>query len=400
MNYSEESLKRHRETRGKLAVVSKMPLNTIEDLSIAYTPGVAAVSLAIAADKKQSFELTNRGNTVAVVTDGSAVLGIGNVGPEAALPVMEGKAILFKGLADVDAYPICLATQDNDEIIRIVKALAPGLGGVNLEDIAAPRCFVIEDALQDIGIPVMHDDQHGTAIVTLAALRNALKVTGKKIETVRIVFSGAGAAGIATTRLLLEYGARNIILVDSKGIIHKGRSDLNGVKIAMLEVTNQQNLTGSLADAMRGADVFIGVSAAGALTKEMVRTMAKDAIVFAMANPVPEIMPAEAKAAGAAVVGTGRSDFPNQINNCLAFPGIFRGALDSGATRITTQMKLAAAIALADLVEHPTAERVIPWALDKAVVPAVAKAVMDVARGAGAAGGGWAVAFKAGAGRR
>ncbi|MSQ25948.1 MAG: NADP-dependent malic enzyme [Dehalococcoidia bacterium] len=400
MNYSEESLKRHRETRGKLAVVSKMPLNTIEDLSIAYTPGVAAVSLAIAADKKQSFELTNRGNTVAVVTDGSAVLGIGNVGPEAALPVMEGKAILFKGLADVDAYPICLATQDNDEIIRIVKALVPGLGGVNLEDIAAPRCFVIEDALQDIGIPVMHDDQHGTAIVTLAALRNALKVTGKKIETVRIVFSGAGAAGIATTRLLLEYGARNIILVDSKGIIHKGRSDLNGVKIAMLEVTNQQNLTGSLADAMRGADVFIGVSAAGALTKEMVRTMAKDAIVFAMANPVPEIMPAEAKAAGAAVVGTGRSDFPNQINNCLAFPGIFRGALDSGATRITTQMKLAAAIALADLVEHPTAERVIPWALDKAVVPAVAKAVMDVARGAGAAGGGRAVASKAGAGRR
>ena len=400
MNYSEESLKRHRETRGKLAVVSKMPLNTIEDLSIAYTPGVAAVSLAIAADKKESFELTNRGNTVAVVTDGSAVLGIGNVGPEAALPVMEGKAILFKGLADVDAYPICLATQDNDEIIRIVKALVPGLGGVNLEDIAAPRCFAIEEALQDIGIPVMHDDQHGTAIVTLAALRNALKVTGKKIETVRIVFSGAGAAGIATTRLLLEYGARNIVLVDTKGIIHKGRTDLNDVKIAMLKVTNPQNVTGSLADAVRGADVFIGVSAAGALTKDMVRSMAKDAIVFAMANPVPEIMPEDAKAAGAMVVGTGRSDFPNQINNCLAFPGVFRGALDSGATKITTQMKLAAAIALADLVEHPTAERVIPGALDKAVVPAVAKAVMDVARGAGAAGAGRAVASKAAAGLR
>ncbi len=376
MNYSEESIKRHRESRGKMGIYSKMPLETIDDLSIAYTPGVAAVSLAIAEDKAESFELTNRGNTVAVVSDGSAVLGIGNVGPEAAMAVMEGKAILFKGLADVDAIPICLSTQDDKQIIETVKVLAPSFGGINLEDISAPRCFDVEDALQDIGIPVFHDDQHGTAVVTLAALINSLRVTGKKIGDVRIVFSGAGAAGIATTKLLLEYGASNITLIDSKGIIHRGRSDLTPIKQAMLEITNPESQSGALADALRGADVFIGVSVAGALTEEMVRSMAPDPIIFAMANPVPEIMPDLAHKAGAAVVGTGRSDFANQINNCLAFPGIFRGALDIRAPRITTGMKLGAALALADLVA-PTPERVIPWALDRAVVPAVAQAVRD-----------------------
>ena len=376
MNYSEESIKRHRESRGKMGIYSKMPLETIDDLSIAYTPGVAAVSLAIAEDKAESFELTNRGNTVAVVSDGSAVLGIGNVGPEAGMAVMEGKAILFKGLADIDAIPICLSTQDNQRIIETVKALAPSFGGINLEDIAAPRCFDIEEALQDIGIPVFHDDQHGTAVVTLAALINALRVTGKKIDDVKIVFSGAGAAAIACTKLLLEHGARNITLIDSKGIIHRGRPDLTPIKQSMLETTNPDNQEGSLADALRGADVFIGVSVAGALAEEMVRSMARDAIIFAMANPVPEIMPDLARNAGAAVVGTGRSDFANQINNCLAFPGIFRGALDVRAPRITTDMKLGAALALADLVT-PTADCIIPWALDRAVVPAVAQAVRD-----------------------
>ena len=380
MNYSEESIKRHRAKRGKMAIVSKMPLETTEDLSIAYTPGVGAVSLAIAANKQEVFELTNRGNTVAVVSDGSAVLGIGNVGPEAALAVMEGKAILFKALADIDAFPICLATQNDKEIIDTVRFLAPTFGGINLEDIAAPRCFGIEAALQDIGIPVFHDDQHGTAVVTLAGLINALRVTARRIEDVKIVFSGSGAAGVATTKLLIQYGAKNVVLVDSKGIVHRGRTDLNSTKKEMLDATNPNNEAGSLADAMRGADVFIGVSVAGAVTKEMVSTMAKDAIVFGLANPVPEIMPAEARAAGAAVVGSGRSDFPNQINNCLAFPGIFRGALDVRAPRITTDMKLAAAFALANLVERPTPERIVPWALDRQVVPAVASAVRESAK--------------------
>ncbi len=380
MDYFKESIKKHRETRGKIATALKMPLESIDDLSIAYTPGVAAVSLAISADKAEVYELTNRGNTVGIVTDGSAILGIGNHGAEAALPVMEGKALLFKALAGVDAFPICLATQDDRAIIETVRYLAPGFGGINLEDIAAPRCFTIEEALQDIGIPVFHDDQHGTAIVVLGALINALNVVGRRIDDVKIVFSGAGAAGVATTKLLYEYGARNIILVDSKGVIHRGRADLTPIKTQMLEITNPQDERGGLANALRGADVFIGVSAAGAMTQDMVRSMAPGAIVFAMANPIPEIMPDLAKEAGAAVVGTGRSDFPNQINNCLAFPGVFRGALDVRAPRITNEMKLAAGRALAALVDRPTPERVIPWSLDRDVVPAVAGAVKEVFR--------------------
>ena len=377
MDYNAESIKRHREKRGKMGIYSKMPLETIDDLCIAYTPGVAAVSLAIAANKAESWELTNRANTVAVVSDGSAVLGIGNQGPEAAMAVMEGKAILFKNLADVDAIPICLATQDAGEIIKTVRYLAPSFGGVNLEDISAPRCFEVEDALQDLGIPVFRDDQHGTAVVTAGALLNALKVVGKRLEDVKIVFSGAGAAGIATTKLLRAFGARNIILIDSKGIISKSRRDLTDIKKEMLAVTNPDNVEGGLEEAMRGADVFVGLSLAGLLSQKMVRSMAKGSIVFAMANPVPEIMPEPAKEAGAAVIGTGRSDYPNQINNCLAFPGIFRGALDARATRVTVGMKIAAARALASLVEKPTPERIIPWALDRKVVPAVAKATFD-----------------------
>ncbi len=377
MDYSAESIRLHREHRGKMGIFSKMPLETIDDLSLAYTPGVAAVSLAIADNKSESFALTNRANTVGVVTDGSAVLGIGNVGPEAAMAVMEGKAILFKGLADIDAIPICLDTQDTQELINTVRYLAPSFGGINLEDISAPRCFEVEAALQDLGIPVFHDDQHGTAVVTLAAAINSLALVGKRLEDVKIVFSGAGAAGIACTDLLVALGAKNIILIDSKGVIHKGRKDLTPIKTKMLETTNPDNVEGGLAEAIRGADMFFGVSLAGLLSEEMVRSMAKDAIVFAMANPVPEIMPDLAQKAGAAVVGTGRSDFPNQINNCLAFPGIFRGALDVRASRITTGMKVAAAQALAGLVKKPEAGTIIPWSLDRAVVPAVAKATGD-----------------------
>jgi malate dehydrogenase (oxaloacetate-decarboxylating) len=358
MDYNQESIRRHRESRGKMGIYSKMPLESIDDLSIAYTPGVAAVSLAIADDERESFALTNRANTVAVVSDGSAVLGIGNVGPQAAMAVMEGKAILFKGLADIDAIPICLDTQDDQEIIKTVRYLAPSLGGVNLEDISAPRCFDVEEALQDLGIPVFHDDQHGTAVVTLGALINALKVTGKRAEDISIVFSGAGAAGIATTKLLMAYGVKNVILVDSKGIIHQGRTDLTPIKTEMLEITNLDDRRGGLAEAMAGSDVFVGVSLAGLVSEDLVRSMAPDPIVFP-------------------IVGTGRSDFPNQINNCLAFPGIFRGALDARAPRITDRMKIAAGIALAGLVEEPTPERVIPWALDKAVVPEVAKATYN-----------------------
>ena len=375
MDYNAEALRRHRETKGKMGIVSRMPLETIDDLSIAYTPGVGAVSLAIAEDPSLSYEMTNRGNTVAVVSDGSAVLGLGNIGAEAAMPVMEGKAILFKELAGIDAIPICLATQSDDAIVETVRRLAPSFGGINLEDISAPRCFSIEERLQDVGIPVFHDDQHGTAVVAMAGLINALKLTGKYIEDVRIVFSGAGAAGVATAKLLFHAGARHVVLVDSQGTIHTGRSNLTPIKQEMLEITNADDIRGGLADALKDADVFIGVSVANALTPAMVKSMAKDAIIFAMANPVPEIMPELAHAAGAAVVGTGRSDYANQINNALAFPGIFRGALDVRAPRITTPMKMAAVKALAALVEKPTPERVIPWALDKAVVPAIAKAV-------------------------
>ena len=377
MDYGKEAIIRHRASRGKLSVACKMKVETLDDLSIVYTPGVASVSMAIAADKSESFQLTNRGNTVAVVTDGSAVLGLGNVGPEAAMPVMEGKSILFKTLADIDAFPICLSSQDNDAIIDTVRNIAPSFGGINLEDIAAPRCFEIEDALQDLDIPVFHDDQHGTAIAVLAAVINALIVTNRRIEDTKFVFSGAGAGGTASTKLLLEYGAKNITLVDSTGIIHRGRTNLTPVKSAMLDTTNPDNQTGGLADALRGADVFIGLSVAGSVTAEMVSSMAKKSVVFAMANPVPEIMPDLARAAGAGVVGTGRSDFANQINNSLVFPGVFRGALDVRATRITTKMKLAAAEALAALVIEPTPENLIPWSLDRRVPQAVSKATAE-----------------------
>ena len=374
-DYGKEAVERHRETRGKVSIASKMKVETLDDLSIAYTPGVATVCMAIHADISESYHLTNRANTVAVVTDGSAVLGLGNIGPEAAMPVMEGKSILFKGLADIDAFPICLATQDSDIIIQTVRALAPSFGGINLEDIAAPRCFDIEDALQDLGIPVFHDDQHGTAIAVLAGVMNALLVTGRKIEDTRFVFAGAGAGGIASAKLLMEQGATNVTLVDSVGIISRDRTGLTAVKSAMLDTTNPDNLSGDLAEAMGGADVFIGLAAADTVNAQMVTSMAKDPIVFAMANPIPEIWPDVAKAAGAAVVGTGRSDFPNQVNNSLVFPGVFRGALDSHATRVTTRMKLAAATALAALVAEPTPENVLPWSLDRNVAVTVAQAV-------------------------
>lgn len=377
MDYGAEAIIRHRATRGKVSIASKMKVETAEELSIAYTPGVAAVSMAIANDKSESFALTNRANNVAVVTDGSAVLGLGNVGPEAAMAVMEGKSILFKGLADIDAFPICLATQDSSSIIETVKNIAPTFGGINLEDIAAPRCFEIESALQDLGIPVFHDDQHGTAIVVLASVINALLVVRKKINDVKIVFAGAGAGGIASAKLLNQYGAKNTVLVDSQGIIHRGRSDLSQIKTEMLDITNPDGDTGDLAEALTGADIFIGLSVGDTVSQRMVQSMAKDAIVLAAANPTPEIMPDLAREAGAAVVGTGRSDFPNQINNSLAFPGVFRGALDVRAPRITDGMKISASEALASLVSEPTTERIIPWSLDPVVVPAVSKAVAE-----------------------
>lgn len=374
-DYGKEAIDRHRETRGKVSIAPKMTVETLDDLSIAYTPGVASVCMEIHGDPSESYHLTNRANTVAVVTDGSAVLGLGNIGPEAAMPVMEGKSILFKGLADIDAFPICLATQNSDEIIQTVRYLAPSFGGINLEDIAAPRCFDIEDALQDLGIPVFHDDQHGTAIAVLAGVINALLVTGRKIEDTKFVFAGAGAGGIASTKLLLDHGATHVTLVDSVGIISRDRTDLTAVKSAMLDISNPENLKGGLVEAMKGSDVFIGLAAAGAVTPEMVSSMAKDPVVFAMANPIPEIWPDDARAAGAAVVGTGRSDFPNQVNNSLVFPGVFRGALDSHATQVTTRMKLAASQALANLVAEPTPENVLPWSLDRQVAQTVARAV-------------------------
>ena len=374
MDYNSEAIRRHRESRGKISIASKMTVETADDLSVAYTPGVAAVSMAIFNDKSESYNLTNRANMVAVVSDGSAVLGLGNVGPEAAMPVMEGKSILFKGLADIDAIPICLGTQEAVEIIQTVRYLAPTFGGINFEDIAAPRCFEIEDSLQDLGIPVFHDDQHGTSIAVLAAIINAIELTGKKIADAKFVFCGAGAGGIASTKLLLDHGAKNVIMVDSTGIIDRSRTDLTPVKTSMLDTTNPDNLKGSLADAMRGADVFVGLAVADTVTPQMVSSMANDSIVFAMANPIPEIMPDLALAAGAAVVGTGRSDFPNQINNSLVFPGIFRGALDFKATRIPTSMKLSAAKALAALITEPTSECVLPYSLDRKVSQAVSQA--------------------------
>ena len=388
MDYAAEALKKHAEWKGKIEVVCRAPLNTRDDLSIAYTPGVAQPCLEIQKDVDKSYDLTRRGNLVAVVTDGTAVLGLGDIGPEAGMPVMEGKCALFKAFGDVDAVPLCVRSKDVDEIVNTVRLLAGSFGGVNLEDISAPRCFEIERKLKECcDIPIFHDDQHGTAVVTLAALLNALKVTGKKIEDIRVVTSGAGAAGIAIIRLLIAMGLQDVVLCDRQGAIYKGRENLNAEKAEMAEITNKECRKGSLSDVLAGADVFIGVSAPGCVTPEMVRSMADGAILFPMANPVPEIMPDLAKEAGAAVIGTGRSDFPNQINNVLAFPGIFRGALDVRASDINDEMKIAAARAIAAFVtdDKLSADYIIPSALDKNVSMAVAKAVAEAARKSGVA---------------
>lgn len=378
MNWAKKSLAVHKKLGGKIEIRSKISLKTREDLSIAYTPGVGEIVLVIDKDKNAVWDLTWKQNTVAIVTDGSAILGLGNRGPEAALPVMEGKALLFKELGGINAVPICLATQNEREIVEIVKNLAPAFGGVNLEDISAPRCFYIEERLQDIGIPVFHDDQWGSAIVILAGLENSLKIVGKKLSRVKIVFSGAGAAGIATTRLFIKAGAKNIILVDTQGAIFKGRGNLNEFKRKISQETNLEKEQGSLKDVLKGADVFIGVSAPGIVDSQMVKSMASDPIIFALANPVPEIMPDIAKRAGAAIIATGRSDFDNQVNNSLAFPGIFKGALSIRATKITLQMKLAAAKALAGIVK-PKPDQVLPNALDKNVPKIIANAVAKAA---------------------
>ena len=369
------SLELHRQLKGKLSIESRIPLRTNDDLSLAYTPGVGYVSLAVAEDPALSYELTGRGHTVAVVSDGSAVLGLGNLGPLGAMPVMEGKCLLFKELGGVDAVPIVLDTQDTDELVMIVRNLAPSFGGINLEDISAPRCFEVEERLQDIGIPVFHDDQHGTAIVVLAALTNSLRVVGKTIEETKIVFSGAGAAGIACAQALMKAGASNLILVDSKGAIYDGRPDLNHAKRDIAKVTNREGISGDVHDAIEGADVFIGLSGPGLLDRADIRRMGPDAVVLAMANPTPEILPDEARAGGAAVIGTGRSDFPNQVNNVLAFPGVFKGALAARATRITAEMRVAAALALAGLVDSPGVEHILPPVLDRTVAGHVADAV-------------------------
>ena len=388
MTTNEKALLMHEKWNGKLETVSKTPVKTREDLAIAYTPGVAEPCKVIAQDKEAAYKYTMKANTVAVVSDGSAVLGLGNIGPYAAMPVMEGKAVLFKEFGNVNAVPICLDTQDTEEIIKAVTYLAPGFGGINLEDISAPRCFEIEERLKEIlDIPVFHDDQHGTAIVVLAGVINALKVVGKKKEDCRVVVNGAGSAGVAITKLLLTYGFPNIIMCDKVGIVSKDTEGLNWMQKKMTEVTNLNNETGSLADALKGADIFIGVSAPNIVTPKMVASMNRDSILFAMANPIPEIMPDVAKAAGARVVGTGRSDFPNQINNVLAFPGIFRGALDVRASEINDEMKIAAAKAIASFVTDDllSADYIIPSALDKNVATAVAEAVAKVAKETGVA---------------
>ena len=367
------SLELHKKAGGKLEIKSKFEIKNKEDLSMAYTPCVAEISSAIAKDKKLAREYTIKKNTVAVVSDGSAVLGLGNIGAEAAIPVMEGKAILFKELANVDAFPICLKTQNPDEIIQIVKNISPVFGGINLEDISAPNCFYIEEKLQDIGIPVMHDDQHGTAVVVVAALINALRVVKKEIGSMNVVIVGAGAAGTAISNMIArELKPKDIIMCDSRGIISKNRENLSPAKMKFLETTNKSNKQGSMEDALLNVDIFIGVSSGGILDASMVKTMNENPIVFAMANPIPEIMPDEAKKGGASVIGTGRSDFPNQINNVLAFPGIFRGLLDNGAVKVTDEMKINAARALADYVKCPTAENILPDPLDKNVAVSVA----------------------------
>ena len=378
MTTNEKALLMHEKWNGKLETVSKTPVKTREDLAIAYTPGVAEPCKVIAKDKEAAYKYTMKANTVAVVSDGSAVLGLGNIGPYAAMPVMEGKAVLFKEFGNVNAVPICLDTQDTEEIIKAVTYLAPGFGGINLEDISAPRCFEIEERLKEIlDIPVFHDDQHGTAIVVLAGVINALKVVGKKKEDCRVVVNGAGSAGVAITKLLLTYGFPNIIMCDKVGIVSKDTEGLNWMQKKMTEVTNLNNETGSLADALKGADIFIGVSAPNIVTPEMIASMNRDSILFAMANPVPEIMPDVAKAAGARVVGTGRSDFPNQVNNVVAFPGIFKGALEGRATQITEEMKLAAAEAIAGLVpaDKLSDDNIMPEAFDPQVAEVVADAV-------------------------
>ena len=380
MNISEKALMLHEQWNGKLEVVSKVPVKSREDLSIAYTPGVAEPCKVIAQDKEAAYKYTMKANTVAVVSDGSAVLGLGNIGPYAAMPVMEGKAVLFKEFGGVNAVPICLDTQDTEEIIKAVTYLAPAYGGINLEDISAPRCFEIEERLKEIlDIPVFHDDQHGTAIVVLAGIINALKVVGKKKEDCRVVVNGAGSAGVAITKLLLTYGFPHITMCDKVGIVSKKTEGLNWMQQKMTEVTNLEQQTGTLADAMKGADIFVGVSAPGIVSAEMVASMNKDAILFAMANPVPEIMPDVAKAAGARIVGTGRSDFPNQVNNVVAFPGIFKGALEGRATKITEEMKLAAANAIASLVpdDELSDDNIMPEAFNPKVAEVVAAAVKE-----------------------
>ena len=388
MDYAKEALKLHEELKGKIEVCSRVKVDSREALSLAYTPGVAQPCLEIQKDINKSFTLTRRWNTVAVVTDGTAVLGLGDIGPEAGMPVMEGKCVLFKEFGGVDAIPLCVRSKNVDDIVNTVALLAGSFGGVNLEDISAPRCFEIEEKLkQRCDIPVFHDDQHGTAVIVLAALKNALKLVGKRLEDVKIVTSGAGAAAIAIVKLLLAAGFRNIVMTDRQGAIYAGREGLNWIKKEMAEVTNAQKETGKLCDVIRGADVFIGVSAPGTLTTEMVKTMARDAIVFACANPTPEIFPEDAKAGGAKVVSTGRSDYPNQINNVLAFPGIFRGAFDVRASDINEEMKIAAANALAGLIsdEELNENYIIPAAFDPRVGPAVAKAVAEAARASGVA---------------
>ena len=388
MDVKEKALLAHEQWKGKLDIRTKCPITNAEELSIAYTPGVAEPCLKIRDDVSLSYKYTGRGNLVAVVTDGTAVLGLGDIGPEAGMPVMEGKCALFKAFGGVDAIPLCVRSKDVDEIVNTVALLAGSFGGINLEDISAPRCFEIERKLkQRCDIPIFHDDQHGTAVITLAGLLNALKVVGKKIEDIRVVTSGAGAAGTAIIRLLISMGLQNVIMCDRKGAIYEGREGLTDEKADIARLTNREKKQGSLAEVIVGADVFIGVSAPGALTKEMVQTMAKDAIIFACANPTPEIFPKEAKAGGAKVVATGRSDFPNQVNNVLAFPGIFRGALDVQASDINDQMKIAAAYALAELVSEDElcADYVLPAAFDPRVGPAVAKAVAKAARDSGVA---------------
>ena len=388
MDYAKESLKKHAQWGGKIEVISTVPCKTKEDLSLAYTPGVAQPCLEIQKDINKSYELTRRHNLCAVITDGTAVLGLGDIGPEAGMPVMEGKCALFKRFGDVDAFPLCIRSKEVDDIVNTVRLLAGSFGGVNLEDISAPRCFEIEKRLKEVcDIPIFHDDQHGTAIVTLAAMINALKLVNKKIEDIEVVVNGAGAAGVAITKLLMSKGLKKVILCDRKGAIYKGRDGLNDIKAEMAEISNLEMKKGGLAEVIKGADVFVGVSAPGSLTKEMVQSMAKDPIIFAMANPTPEIMPAEAIEAGAKIVGTGRSDFPNQINNVLAFPGIFRGALDVHARDINDEMKLAAAEAIANVIPENeiTPEYIIPDAFNPAVKEAVASAVKEAARKTGVA---------------